>query len=177
MPAMPALIDRVRGAFTTWPDRRGWARAGFELLWLVPAVLLCGAAGGFIEFGLTDDLRGLVALALVAIFVPALGEEILFRALFLPRRNEVAGIRLATLCSVCAFVLWHPLQTLLFGGAAVPLFIDPWFLAAVAALGIALARIYHATQSLWPCLAAHWAIVVGWKAFFGGPPNPFAGLA
>jgi predicted Abi (CAAX) family protease len=43
------------------------------------------------------------------------------------------------------------------------------FLAAVAILGAALGRIYVVTGSLWPCIFAHWLIVLGWKALLGGP--------
>ncbi|WP_218135075.1 CPBP family glutamic-type intramembrane protease [Parasphingopyxis algicola] len=158
----------------TRPGRHGWRIAARNLLVLLPVLLLCGWQGDFLRFGLTTDYSGLLTIALVAIFVPALGEEVLFRALLLPRPEEPGQHRLAAILSISAFVAWHPLQAAVFGANAVPVFLDPWFLVAVAALGTALASTYLATRSLWPCVVMHWTVVVGWKAFAGGPPNPFS---
>ena len=47
--------------------------------------------------------------------------------------------------------------------------LDPWFLASVAAFGVASARLYWNTGSLWPPVALHWMVVVAWKALLGGP--------
>ena len=167
------FVSRLLHVVTTWPDRGGWLFTVWQLLWLLPVLVTLGVCGGFLSFGVTDDLRGLVTIAVIALFVPAIGEELLFRVLPIPLRHENISAAVSVIASVTAFVIWHPLQTLIFGAAAVPLFLDPWFLAAVAVLGIALARIYRATMSLWPCVAVHWIVVIGWKAFFGGPPNPF----
>ncbi|MGJ8536682.1 MAG: CPBP family glutamic-type intramembrane protease [Parasphingopyxis sp.] len=174
MDGLRNVFGRVKPALLTWPNGVGWLRAVWELLWAVPVVLLCGWLGGFMRFTVTDDMADLVMLAIVAIFAPAIGEEILFRATLLPRPEESRLYGKAILVSVVAFVAWHPLQALIFGPGVVPIFLDPWFLLAVAVLGLALARIYRATASLWPCVLAHWLVVVGWKAFFGGPPGPFS---
>ena len=108
----------------------------------------------------------LLALAATLFVAPALGEEIVFRGLVLPRRRPNLG-RIGL--SVLLFVAWHPLQALTIGPPWASAFLDPWFLAATAILGTALARIYAATGSLWPCVAAHCLVVFGWKAFLGGP--------
>lgn len=168
------LPRRISLAITTVPDATAWRRTTLEIAWLLPAILLCGGAGNFLDFGVTDDLRGLASLALFALFAPALGEELIFRAAILPRPEERPDAKLSIALSICVFVLWHPLQALIFGADKVPIFLDPWFLAAVAALGLALARLYRSSGSIWPCVALHWLVVVGWKAFLGGPPNPFA---
>ena len=97
---------------------------------------------------------------------PALGEELLFRGFLIPRRPPRA--RWIAL-SAALFVLWHPLQAWTIGPPWAAAFLDPWFLAAAAVLGVALGRIYAATGSLWPCVAAHWLVVWGWKALLGGP--------
>ena len=108
----------------------------------------------------------MLGLAATLFVVPALGEEILFRGLLIPRDRPGVG---AILLSVLLFVLWHPLQALTIGPPWAAAFLDPWFLAAVAILGLALARIYAATRSLWPCVLAHWLVVLGWKTVLGGP--------
>lgn len=165
---------RVAAAIRTRPDRRAWGIALREAAWLLPVIVLCGMAGGFLTWAPVTDLRAWAAFAAIALFAPALGEELLFRAAILPRADEVRSALLATVVSVAAFVAWHPLQALLYGPENVPAFSDPWFLLAVAALGLALARVYRATESLWVCVALHWLVVVGWKALLGGPPVPFA---
>lgn len=145
-----------------------------ETAWLLPIIVLCGMAGNFLTFDPASDEREVAWFAALAFFAPALGEEILFRAMLVPRRDEAAAASPAIVLSAAAFVAWHPFQTLLFGVESVPVFLNGWFLLAIAALGLALARIYRATGSLWPCILVHWLIVVGWKAFLGGPPAPFS---
>lgn len=112
------------------------------------------------------DAITMMRLAATLMLTPALGEEILFRGLIIPRDRPA---RKWIALSVLLFVLWHPLQAIAFGPPWASAFLDPWFLAAVAALGLSLARIYRATRSLWPCILFHWLVVYVWKVFLGGP--------
>ena len=105
-------------------------------------------------------------LAASLFLAPALGEELLFRGLIIPRGGPKA--RWIAL-SASLFLLWHPLQAATIGPPWASAFLDPWFLAATAILGLALGRIYAATGSLWPCVLLHWLVVFGWKALLGGP--------
>jgi predicted Abi (CAAX) family protease len=112
----------------------------------------------------------LLRLALVALVAPAIGEEILFRAALLPAPDSSRPLPYGPLLlSVALFVLWHPLQALVFGPHWRETVLDPWFLASVAAFGVASARLYWNTGSLWPPVALHWMVVVAWKALLGGP--------
>jgi len=159
------LADAIAG-LRCWPGPRGWGRAALELAWAIPLLLLVAHLGGLIRLGGSPDPITSLQLAATLFFVPALGEELLFRALIIPRK---ARRQWWLALSVALFVLWHPLQAFTFGPPWAGALLDPWFLAATAILGIALGRIYLATSSLWPCIAAHWLIVLGWKLFFGGP--------
>ena len=105
----------------------------------------------------------------MAIVAPALGEELLFRAALLPQPEERPLPAGPLMLSVTLFVLWHPIQAPLFGPHWGQVVLNPWFLAAVAAFGLASARIYWKTGSIWPSVLLHWMIVVGWKALLGGP--------
>lgn len=174
MGILRSLRTRLTAAFATRPGRDAWRAMGCELAWLAPLILLCGWLGGFVRVGPLADPGELATLAVVAIVAPALGEETLFRVLPIPRADEGRSAALPIAVSIAAFVAWHPLQAAIFGAEKVPVFLDPWFLLAVAGMGLALARLYRATGSIWPCVALHWLVVVGWKAFLGGPPNPFA---
>ena len=110
------------------------------------------------NFAVTDDWTGLLALAAVAIFIPALGEEMLFRVLMAGRTGWLrAALALA------AFVLWHPVQVWLGLPMAQPVFTEPGFLVIVAGLGLVCTLAWRRTGSVWPAVAIHWATVVAWK--------------
>ncbi|WP_166040604.1 CPBP family glutamic-type intramembrane protease [Sphingosinicella sp. YJ22] len=156
----------ILAALRTWPDRAGWWRAAMELLWSLPLLLLIAWCAGLIAPATPPPAEEFALLALTLLVAPALGEELLFRATLIPReRPSTVWVAL----SVLLFVAWHPLQAITIGPPWAPAFLDPWFLACVAVLGAALARIYTATRSIWPYVLTHWAVVFGWKAFLGGP--------
>ena len=156
----------IAAALRHIPDLAGWRRAGVEFLWALPLMLLVAHLGDLVRFDPVADASTLAALAATLFFAPAFGEELLFRGLIIPLEGAASS---SLAVSVLLFVLWHPLQALTFGPPWAEAFLDPWFLAAVAILGTALARIYVATASLWPCILVHWLVVLGWKALFGGP--------
>lgn len=169
-------ISRLKGRVERslrLPGDDAWLCLAGEAAWSLPlAVLLC-AAGGLVEPGWTEAPGQLVRLAAVAFVAPALGEELLFRAALLPPPGE-PGFRRSLALSTALFVLWHPPQALLFGPHWGAVVLNPGFLAAVAVMGVALGRLYRRTGSVWPCVALHWLVVVGWKAFFGAP-SPWIG--
>lgn len=105
-------------------------------------------------------------LAATLFLMPALGEELLFRAALIPRDEPSLGWQAL---SAMLFVAWHPLQAVTVGPPWAGAFLNPWFLACVAVLGIGLGRIYAATWSVWPCVLVHWLVVLVWKAVLGGP--------
>jgi predicted Abi (CAAX) family protease len=166
--AKRTTIRRLRAALTTWPDRNGWAQLGIELAWLAPLLLLLGFAGDLMSWQPRFDAE-IARLAAVALVAPALGEELLFRAALLPAPDEGRRAGLAIALSTALFVLWHPPQAWLFGPHWARTVLDPWFLLCVAALGLACARLYLRSGSIWPSTLLHWSVVVAWKALLGGP--------
>ena len=140
-----------------------------ELLWLIPVLALAMMASPVMGWDPQFDLN-VVKLAVVAIVMPSLGEELLFRVAPLPQPDATRAFPWkAAAVSLVAFVLWHPLQAFLFGGTRAAIFLDPGFLLAVAALGIACTRLYWKSGSVWPPVALHWLVVLGWKSLAGGP--------
>ena len=159
---------RIEAALRTFPDRRGWIAVLCELAWGVPLIVAMAFAGGLARFDPAPfDAQWLRVFFLVMI-VPAFAEELLFRALIVPRPGRPFALWQGALC-VGAFVAWHPFQAFTFGPPWSAVFLDPWFLTAVALLGTMLVRLYRATGSLWPCIATHWLVVMSWKLLFGGP--------
>lgn len=165
---MIALARKLGRAVANVPDAKAWRRAALEAAWLIPLLILAGFAGGLMHWELTDRPGELLRLALVAIAAPAIGEELLFRAAVLPPPGQSCPPWRFVL-ALLLFIAWHPLQAPLFGQHWAAIVLDPWFLLAVTLLGIALTRLYLATGSIWPGVALHWAVVVGWKALLGGP--------
>lgn len=164
MRLMRAAFADLRAGLTRLPDRASWKRVAIELGWAVPPLLLIAWTGGLIRPNAPPDPATMIQLAAFLFVIPALGEEIVFRGLLI-RRHRGGTVLISTV----AFVLWHPLQAVTFGPPWASTFLDPWFLASVAVLGLALGRIYVATASLWPCVLVHWVVVWTWKALLGGP--------
>jgi len=162
------LISRFKDAVRL-PSRHHLGPLLLEAAWLVPLLLGIGLASGLMQWKPRFDPT-ILRLAVVAVVAPALGEELLFRVTLLPRPRPGAGLPLAPVAlSVALFVLWHPLQVIVFGFDWARTVLDPWFLAAVAAFGVAAARLYWRTGGIWPSVALHWLVVVGWKALLSGP--------
>ena len=169
----PASVLMKVAAALRWPARPAWARLAIEAAWSLPLALLLCALGGLADFGWAHDPGLFLRLAAVALIAPAFGEELLFRVLLLPPPGRpVPPSRIAL--SAALFVLWHPPQAWLFGPHWAAVVLNPFFLGAVAVLGVALARLYARTGSIWPCVPLHWIAIMAWKAFFGAP-SPWVG--
>lgn len=140
-----------------------------ETLWLTVVCVVAVVMSAQMEWQPQFD-GGTLKLAAIALVIPAFGEELLFRVLALPTPEPDSSFPwVRAVLAIAAFVLWHPLQAWLFGGVRGEIFLDPWFLIAVAALGIACTRAWWRTGSIWPPVLLHWLVVVGWKALAGGP--------
>ena len=144
-------------------DRRAWLEGLFLLAVLMVFAVLLGTRAHLFTFSPTTDWPGLIVIALIAIIIPALGEELVFRVLLAGRRGRWRGG-----AALALFVLWHPAQLWLGLPMAQPAFIDPAFLAITAALGLACTISWRRSGSIWPAVAMHWAVVVMWKGFAGG---------
>jgi uncharacterized protein len=161
-----SAVTRIRGALTTIPTAHHWWRTILELLWLAPVLAALSWAGDLIDPSTPVDLPAMARFALIGFIVPCLAEELFFRAALVPHRASLLHCSLA----IAAFVLWHPMQVLWFGDDWAEVVLNPWFLAAVAALGVATTRLYLATLSIWPAVMTHWLVVVAWKALGGASP-------
>jgi predicted Abi (CAAX) family protease len=105
----------------------------------------------------------------LSVFVlPAFTEELVFRGLLIPGRDEGQAAHRAIAFGTLAFVLWHVVEaTLILPNAA--LFLHPAFLVCAGLLGLASAVIRYRSGSLWPAVLFHGAVVFAWQVLFGGP--------
>ncbi|NHK26556.1 CPBP family intramembrane metalloprotease [Parvularcula flava] len=112
------------------------------------------------------DGSGLLAMALIALVIPSLLEELFFRAPLLWATRGRAFFWGAI--SLALFILWHPLNAWLFLAEVRILFFDPRFLIIAAGLGLACTMSTVMTRSIVPATLMHWLTVTGWKGLFGG---------
>jgi predicted Abi (CAAX) family protease len=159
------LLRRLRHGLTTLPRLRDWLELALAASVLAVIVGPLGLATGLLRWA--PRPIDLVAIAGV-FFVPALGEELLFRGPWIPERSEGVSAARPILWTTVAFTLWHVFETTWLPRAA-PLFERPDFLAWTALLGLACAILRRRSGSLWPAVILHWAAVVAWETWLGGP--------
>lgn len=158
-------LQRLRRSLTTLPDARGWALCGLVAAITGSLMAAIGFSTGL--YAPTPTAPGLPVRLLVVLFVPALGEEIPFRGLMVPGRDETRRPWTAIAISTALYVAWHPLEALTFLPAAA-MFLRWDFLACTAILGLGCALMRWRTGSLWPAVILHGGFVVVWQTWLGG---------
>jgi predicted Abi (CAAX) family protease len=176
------LGTRLVRAYGTIPTPRQWAEVVLLLALFLAAALPVGLASGLLTYAPAQEGAGaLLVFAAVALAVPSLFEETLFRAALLPHpreRRPAVWVALSVVAGVTLFVLGHPLVAWLLAPATRPLAYHPVFLGLCTVFGVFASLAYLRTGSIWPSALMHWAVVVGWKIWFGGwifafgPPGP-----
>ncbi len=161
------LLRRARSALTTRPTARGWLLTALLGAAALALELSIGLAGGFLRPA-PGDWSILPWSLVLAVFVPAIGEELVFRGMLTPDRDEQPVLWRAILPSTLLFVLWHVFEALTFMPDAAAVFLRPDFLATTAVLGLTGGVLRHRTGSLWPAVVLHWVEVAGWQIWFGG---------
>lgn len=162
---MRRLLQRLRSGLTTLPGPRDWLELALAALALTALIGPVGFATGLLRWA----PRPLDPLAMLGVFfIPALGEELLFRGVWIPERSEGRPAARPILWTTVAFSLWHVLETRWLPRAA-PLFLRADFLAWTFLLGLACALLRRRSGSLWPPVILHWAAVVAWETWLGGP--------
>ena len=159
------MLRRLRRSLTTLPDARGWRLCALVAAITGGLMAVLGFSTGL--YALTPTAPGLPLRLLTVLFVPALGEEIPFRGLLVPGRDEAPRPWAAIAISTALYVAWHPLEALTFlpQGA---MFLRPDFLACTAILGLGCALMRWRTGSLWPAVILHGGFVVVWQTWLGG---------
>jgi len=162
----------VRAALTTLPTATAWRRcASLQLLFLAVAAPI-GFGSGLLHASLAPlTTGGALAVAVTIAIHPALTEEILFRALLLPRlghRVTRQHLFASVAMALSLYVVAHPLNAWFFWPAAFGLFSNPIYLVLTALLGLACTAAYLISGSIWPSVAMHWLTVVLWILLLGG---------
>lgn len=170
--ALGRRLEDVRDAVLSVPRRDAWRRCAWVFLIFVACAAPIGLASGLLHPSRPPLGAGrAIAAALMFGVHPAFTEEIVFRALLLPRRPDAT--RRATLAVVIVgalllYVVAHPLNARMFWPSAWSTFSNPFYLALAALLGVACTAAYLISGSIWPPVLMHWITVTVWMLFLGG---------
>ena len=160
------MIGRLRGLFSTVPAAAYWLKPLAGLLGLLAASWLLDRLGVALW---RPDFAFLLGFGAVAGLGTSLAEETLFRGILLKPPPDGASTLGPAVLSAFLFALWHPLQTLFYHPLWEPYAWSWWFLGGTAALGFACARVTLSTRSIWPAVALHLVVALGWKTLYGIP--------
>ena len=168
VPGVPLLLGRLGDSlFPEWtPASHLWS-LGIGIGYGAIALTLGWRSGFLPRRWHWSPWRQLLPRAVRFLFVPAIVEEVLFRALLLP--SALDGVEPLSMVpwvalSVGVFVAWHGLTLgLRRGGDLHMRWADPRLLLQVSLLGLACALAYVVSGSLWPAVGIHWLAVVVWR--------------
>ena len=148
------------------PGPAFWLRLLAALLGLLASSWLLDRLG-FARW--QPDFAFLLGLGPIAALGTSLAEESLFRGVLLPPPRGGAGDFDAVGLSASIFALWHPFQTLFYRPLWEAYAWRWWFFAGAFLLGFACARLTFSTRSIWPAVALHLLVALGWKTVYGIP--------
>jgi predicted Abi (CAAX) family protease len=153
----------ARSAISARPSLRDWTEAVLLFLPFLALASYVGLGNGLFKITLTDAWLEFAIIALIAVFIPALGEELVFRVALPTLFQKILPSAAGQLLALGLFIVWHPMQLSLGLPLGQTLFLDPGFLLIVAALGLICAISYRRSGSIWPAVMMHWLSVVLWK--------------
>ncbi|MEO1303414.1 MAG: CPBP family glutamic-type intramembrane protease [Pseudomonadota bacterium] len=152
------------------PSLADWRGFALALIGFAALAMPFGLATGLYDWSPVPLTGQVIGFAAYLFFVPAVLEELAFRAPLLwwqERRGRVPNW--AIIVSLIVFVVWHPANTYLFMPEARALFSDWRFLTVAGTLGAVATALTLTTRSLWPPIVFHWLVVLGWKTLLGAP--------
>lgn len=171
-PVFGTLLKRLSDAVSTPMTARVWWIFCGALLGYAAIALLYGVKSRFLTLSSIGVRGWLHPSWLLRLFVmPAVIEEILFRVFLLPHPLEgVTPFRwmLWSALSLLLFLMYHPVNALLFYPPGRPLFWDRRFLTLALLLGLTCTVVYGLTGAFWAIVLIHWLVVVVWLKGLGG---------
>jgi len=162
----------VRAALTTVPRWRTWGQCLIVYAAFFGFALPLGLATGVLRLSpLSFPPSTAFLIALTVLVHPGFVEEVIFRALLIPRQiRELSAGRAALIAglALAAYVVSHPINAILFRPSALPVFTNPMYLVLAALLGVACTVVYALSGSIWPAVLLHWVTAVVWILWLGG---------
>lgn len=172
VPIISALARRVLASVVFLPRQQDWLKLAFAIVIYSAIAIPLGFKFGLLRWQRWQESLGSGLKLIPALFLmPALVEELVFRVMALPYPTELNlfwPTAVAMGLSLVLFVLYHPLNAMLFYPRGRSLFFQPIFLALTALLGAIATALYWQTGSLWLIVIFHWLVVVVWLMMLGG---------
>ncbi len=172
VPIISTLARRILASIVFLPQQRDWLKLGFWLVIYSAIAIPVGFQFGLLHWQRWQEPLGSGLRLIPTLFLmPALVEELVFRVMALPYPtglNPFWPTLAAMGLSLVLFVLYHPLNALLFYPKGRRLFFQPIFLGLTALLGAIATVLYWQTGSLWLITIFHWLVVVVWLMALGG---------
>ncbi|HBQ99367.1 MAG: CPBP family intramembrane metalloprotease [Roseofilum sp. SBFL] len=153
------------------PSLRSLAIAALLLGFYALIALPLGFYSQFLSRTLVRNKKIQLQVMIQAIATPALSEEVVFRVLLLPNPQNSPTLSQWLLwgsISLILFILYHPINGLLFFPPGRKVFQHPIFLTLAALLGVICTLSYAYSGCLWIPALIHWVIVVIWLLKLGG---------
>ena len=125
----------------------------------------------FFEFELQFSRKVAIKIITTSLIAPAILEELFFRVLLLPSSQENIGLNdlfFQSIISLFLFIIYHPLNAMIFFPAGRKTFFDPVFLSLAALLGLVCTITYLQSGSIWLPVFIHWLMVIIWLLCLGG---------
>src|SRR5579864_1228594 len=136
----------IRDALRTVPTADAWRRCALVYALFLAVALPLGLWSGLLRPSRPPlTLSAALMLAANIALYPAFVEELVFRALLLPRRaDRVSRPRLAVTAAIALFlyVAAHPITATLFWPAVLRVFTDPVYLSLATLLGLTCTGAY-----------------------------------
>lgn len=163
------VICRRLESLTRLPTQKEWGEACLAACLFAFVAVPLASKSDFINGWQWPGLGSALLLFGRVLVVPALLEEVVFRALLNPPPGRATlKVRLGWgAFSLCVYVAAHPLSALLFRPSAVDVFASPTFLLLAGLLGLLCLVLYVRSGSLWGSVTLHTVVVMGW-ALGGG---------
>ncbi|MGB3237476.1 MAG: CPBP family glutamic-type intramembrane protease [Geitlerinemataceae cyanobacterium] len=164
---MNTIVERILTSVSTLPTFQDWLYALTLLLIYASIAIPIGWKLGFLQFETSLNESIVLRIALIAMVMPGLLEELVWRVVLIPHPTEAIDPNLRWLwvaLSLILFTIYHPLNFFVKHDT----FKDPIFLVLATLLGGVCTVSYLESGSIWTPVFIHWAIVVAWLSFCGG---------
>ncbi|MCF4970431.1 CPBP family glutamic-type intramembrane protease [Nostoc sp. CMAA1605] len=165
------LLNRLLASLVL-PRAQDWLVMGVILIVYGAIAIPLGWKFGFLRWSFSPSKRiEHIAIALQALFSPAISEELVFRVLSLPHPIEVINWYIWALWAlfiVFLFIIYHPLNAKTFFPQGSPTFLHPIFLTLAGLLGLCCTVAYALTGCFWIIVLIHWIVILVWLLALGG---------
>lgn len=138
------------------------------LLVIIAATLIFVIAKIYGKIKFLVSQHSYLKLFLIALFIPATGEEILFRGGLIFTRSEPQSFVAFSVISLVLFIAWHYLMSKFLPNSASQTFKKFWFLFCAGIIGVVGNILVFLNGNLWGAILFHALIVSLWQKFFSG---------